>query len=294
MNTEQIECFLTVSDTLSFAAAAEMLNITQPAVTHRINALEAELNVKLFKRTTRNVELTREGMAFMNDARKIMETAKGAVKRLSNPEVEEIIEELRIGGQGLVLLPRLAKAAGKLLESHPNLHPRFTSIPHKALFKMLEDEKLDCIVSFSQMSKNRDLQYREIMQTDFVCICPNGHRIAENTTCFSKDMMGERLILTAPLAMPENVEDFYSHAVATIPLKKLYISDNIEETCALVGAGFGISVLPRVLAMEFDNLRAVRISDCESLSFGVFYKSIKGNRLLKEYISAVRDEALWT
>ncbi len=66
MNTFQLKCFLTVTETLNFARAAQLLNITQPAVTHQIRSLENELNVRLFKRTTRNVELTHEGQLFIN------------------------------------------------------------------------------------------------------------------------------------------------------------------------------------------------------------------------------------
>ena len=60
MNTVQLECFLAVADNLSFARAAEQLHITQPAVTHQISSLENELNVKLFRRTTRTVALTKD------------------------------------------------------------------------------------------------------------------------------------------------------------------------------------------------------------------------------------------
>lgn len=55
MTTMQLDCFLIVAETLNFAAAAEKLNVTQPAVTQQIHALEKELNVKLFHRTTRTV-----------------------------------------------------------------------------------------------------------------------------------------------------------------------------------------------------------------------------------------------
>ena len=71
MNTVQLECFLAVADNLSFARAAEQLHITQPAVTHQISSLENELNVKLFRRTTRTVALTNDGWTFCGYARTI-------------------------------------------------------------------------------------------------------------------------------------------------------------------------------------------------------------------------------
>ncbi len=55
MNTFQLTCFLTLSETLNFAKTAEQLSVTQPAVTHQIQSLEAELGVRLFTRSTRSV-----------------------------------------------------------------------------------------------------------------------------------------------------------------------------------------------------------------------------------------------
>ena len=60
MNIFQLSCFLAVANSLSFARAAEQMNISQPAITHQIKALESELNVKLFRRSTRLVEITPE------------------------------------------------------------------------------------------------------------------------------------------------------------------------------------------------------------------------------------------
>lgn len=71
MNTSQIQCFLTIADTLNFARAAEQLHITQPAVTQQLHALEKELGVRLFHRSTHSVRLTDEGMLFLPDARQI-------------------------------------------------------------------------------------------------------------------------------------------------------------------------------------------------------------------------------
>ena len=64
MNTTQLECFLAVAEHLNFARASEDLHITQPAVTHQINSLENEFNVKFFRRTTRSVELTQDCLLY--------------------------------------------------------------------------------------------------------------------------------------------------------------------------------------------------------------------------------------
>ena len=86
MNTIQLECFLAVSDNLNFARAAEQLHITQPAVTHQIQSLEAELNTRLFVRTTRSVELTPAGFAFISDAKDILGLTRAAKARISSSD----------------------------------------------------------------------------------------------------------------------------------------------------------------------------------------------------------------
>ena len=78
MNTIQLECFVSVAEHLNFSKASRVLKITQPAVSHQIQSLEEELNVKLFTRTSKSVALTQEGLLFLPDVRLILRTAFSA------------------------------------------------------------------------------------------------------------------------------------------------------------------------------------------------------------------------
>mgnify|MGYP002508129758 CR=1 FL=1 len=59
------------------------------AVTHQIHSLEEELNTQLFRRTTRTVELTPEGLVFLNDAKNVLNIIALAKKRFEEPVVDE-------------------------------------------------------------------------------------------------------------------------------------------------------------------------------------------------------------
>ena len=74
MNTVQLECFIAVAEYLNFSKASRSLKITQPAVSHQIQTLEEELEVKLFNRTSKSVTLTHEGALFLTDAQLILKT----------------------------------------------------------------------------------------------------------------------------------------------------------------------------------------------------------------------------
>ena len=72
LNTTQLECFIAVANFLNFSRAAEHLRITQPAVSHQINALEDELGTRLFHRTSKSVQLTQAGHLFLQYAGEIL------------------------------------------------------------------------------------------------------------------------------------------------------------------------------------------------------------------------------
>ena len=107
MNTIQLECFIAVAEHLNFSRASQALKITQPAVSHQIQSLEEELEVKLFRRTSKSVSLTQEGLQFLPDAELILKTAFSAKERLGR---HESLIPLEIGchdRMALELLPDL-------------------------------------------------------------------------------------------------------------------------------------------------------------------------------------------
>lgn len=89
MNTEQLRYFLSVADHCNFTEAAREHYVTQPAITHQISALERELGVKLFLRTTRSVKLTAAGELFVEDANVMLDQQERALARLRQLESKE-------------------------------------------------------------------------------------------------------------------------------------------------------------------------------------------------------------
>lgn len=71
MNEHQLLCFLTVSRTLNFTAAAKELYCTQPALSYQIRSLEKELDLALLSRSTTQVVLTEAGRAFVPHAERL-------------------------------------------------------------------------------------------------------------------------------------------------------------------------------------------------------------------------------
>ena len=82
MNIQQLESFIQVAENLSFARAAEVLNMTQSAVSRQISSLENELGASLFHRSTRTVSLTPAGISFLDDAKDVVKRLQVASLRM--------------------------------------------------------------------------------------------------------------------------------------------------------------------------------------------------------------------
>ena len=82
MELRHLRHFVAVAEELHFARAAERLGMEQSPLSHSIRNLEAELNIKLFQRTTRRTWLTRAGTRLYSDAKRILTDIEVATSSL--------------------------------------------------------------------------------------------------------------------------------------------------------------------------------------------------------------------
>ncbi|GGA28619.1 LysR family transcriptional regulator [Neptunicoccus cionae] len=75
---QALEVFVAVAEAESFVGGARVTGLSAPSVTRGVNALEARLGARLFTRTTRTVQLTDIGQAYLEDARHVLEQLRAA------------------------------------------------------------------------------------------------------------------------------------------------------------------------------------------------------------------------
>lgn len=89
MYNPQLETFITVAESGSFAKAADKLYISPTAVIKQINILESNLDIKLFNRTHRGLTLTAAGKSLYSDARYIIRYSHESLERAKNAMQKE-------------------------------------------------------------------------------------------------------------------------------------------------------------------------------------------------------------
>lgn len=154
MNTTQLECFVTVAECLNFSKAADILKLTQPAVSHQIRSLEEELEVKLFHRTSKNVSLTQEGLLFLADAHLILKTALSAKRRL---EDHTPIIPFELGCHNHLEMNLLPPVLKILSQNFPLLRPTIHLVPFPSLLDMVENSQLNAALGIKEEQNKSSL-----------------------------------------------------------------------------------------------------------------------------------------
>src|SRR5580765_7451191 len=81
MELRQVRSFLSIAETLHFGRTAELIHLSQPALSHQIRTLEEEVGVRLFERNRRKTTLTAAGSAFRDEAAAALSQLEQAIRR---------------------------------------------------------------------------------------------------------------------------------------------------------------------------------------------------------------------
>ena len=120
MEIRVLKYFLTVARKQSFSKAAEELHITQPTLSRQIRELEEMYHVTLFKRDTRHVELTEEGLLLKKRAVEIIELVRVTSEELSSPEI--LSGDIHIACPESNSMNLIAKVIQRASQEQPHIH----------------------------------------------------------------------------------------------------------------------------------------------------------------------------
>src|ERR1700754_4910833 len=138
LDLRKLRYFVAVAEELNFIRAAERLHIAQPVLTRQIKALENELGVDLFVRSTRGTALTPAGVGFVDDARSILRSAVAMRRR---------VRQLARGGSRLTIgfMPGILPTATvrALRDRFPGLTVEVVRTSYDDQVEMVLDGRID-------------------------------------------------------------------------------------------------------------------------------------------------------
>lgn len=284
MNTQQLESFVQVAENLNFARAAEILNITQSAVSRQINSLESELGTKLFHRSTRTVSLTPAGISFLDDAKTVLKRLQAAFLKIQD-HTKANIQILSIACSNDSNLLYLSRILAQCRKQIPEMHPFLRVIPHRSILNLFIHGEIDVLFGFKDDVPLRSgIIYKELTKIPICYAVSSEHPYAEKESLSEKDLFSENLIICNSFEIPSKVATLQNHLEQQFLPDSVYYCENLQVVLSLIKAGYGFAVLPDG-SSDDSEITYIPFTDSTPMSYGFFYKSTSQNPIIKKFLS---------
>lgn len=286
MNTQQLDAFIQVAETLNFAHAARALNVTQSAVSRQIHALEEELNAKLFYRTTRTVALTPEGIIFLEHAKQIQGHLKMAAAKLHH-HTSARTQMLTIGCESEVDLDFLCGTLSMCRQQIMAFHPILRVMPHRALLNLFYQGEIQVLFGLREnLPIQQDVVFLELERRPLCCVLPSAHPYAKKKEIDEVELFSQHLILCTSDSISPKAVELQNRIAQHISPERIHVSSNPQAILTLIRAGYGCSILP--MASGHDPAIAyVPLKNAQTLTYGVIYDRTSNDSVLKRFVEVV-------
>lgn len=245
-----LRAFLAVADMESFHRAADALNLSQPALSRRIQKLEQTIGAPLLDRTTRRVAATALGSEMLPHVRRMIEAFDGSLFGM---------RDTGLGQSGLVTIACLPTAAFYFLPAvirefnaqYPHVRFRILDLPANDGLQSVARGEVEFGINFMGAS-DPDLIFDKLAEDPFVLVTHREHPLALRDEIRWADLAPHPIITVHRSSANRTLLDA-ALAKASIKLRWFYEVTHLSTSLGLVEAGLGISVLPKMATPHTDH-----------------------------------------
>ena len=243
MELRHLRYVVTVADTLHFGQAAKRLHLSQPPLSQQIRQLEDELQVKLFHRTKRQVQLTEAGRMFVQEARVILAQA-AHVSNLASRMTRGQVGQLTVGVAGPVDAPIFVEILRAFATRYPKVHIVLRNLGSMDQTQAISEGRLHA--GFVDLPiDDAGLATVPVLRQPIVLALPPEHPLAAHERVPLRALADEPQIMFAR----SNAPRFFDAVLAAcrqagFSMNIAHEVDNLYTACALVAAGLGVCFVP--------------------------------------------------
>ncbi|HYZ72489.1 MAG TPA: LysR family transcriptional regulator [Chthoniobacterales bacterium] len=278
MELRQIRSFLSIAETLHFGLTAEMIHLSQPALSLQIRALEDEIGVRLFERNRRKTALTAAGVAFREDA-------TAALLRL-----EQAIHKAKLAADGKLGILRIGFISTAGSEFVPTIVRQFRERNAEVEFslrniltinqiQMLDAGSLDIGFLRLPIGEHFELEVVTVHREPFVLVVPSSHKLAKKKRVRLHELSDQDFVMYERTYAPGFHDLIFGmlRDAGIIP-KVRQMAGEMSTLISLVDSSTGVAILPAsIVKRSVASVVACEITDKIPMSeIGVAVR--KGNR----------------
>jgi len=194
MELRHIRSFLSIAGTLHFGRTAELIHLSQPALSLQIRALEEEVGVRLFERNRRKTTLTAAGAAFRDDAAAALSQLEQAIRR-ARLAANGKLGLLRIGFISTAGSELVADIVRQFRKSNPDVEFSLRNILTAEQVRMLETGALDIGFLRLPIGAQSTLDVVTVHREPFVLVVPSSHKLAKRKRARLREVAGENFVM---------------------------------------------------------------------------------------------------
>lgn len=290
MDLHQLRCFIAVAEELHFGRAARRLDLLPSALGRRIRLLEEDLATRLLARTTRNVALTADGTALLDEARALVVAADDLADRFRTRGRSKAAT-LKVGAIDTAAAGLVPMLLHDFREQRPDVAVQLLEEKTVRLLPRLLSGRLDLVFVRPPGHTDRRLEFQFLFHETAVVAVPTRHPLARRQRLAIADLADQ------PLIVPERRSRPHSHDVTTRLFAEAALRPRIAQVAEekqtivnLVAADMGVAIVPRwtsrmaVTGVRFIPLKLPGAATANTLPLAAAW--VRGSR------DPVRDEML--
>jgi DNA-binding transcriptional LysR family regulator len=290
LTLRQVEAFKAVIENGTVSSAAEMLHVSQPAMSKLIAHFEADTGLKLFDREKGRLAPTEHGMRLYEEIDRIF----AGVRQVEN--AAEAIRREERGQLAVGVMPALSgtfiqRATMGFLENRADVFCSVQSLSSHRIADWLATRKLDVGLASARID-NPYISMEPLMEHPLVCIMPLGHPLAAKSRIEPQDLDRIPFVTFNP---DSNAGQCVSTVLERYRVKPhTVLVANISPTlCELVAAGLGVSLVHPLMVSGLEQRLVIRPFE-PAVLFGFVLCSSRDNRnssLVQAFAQQVRITA---
>ena len=255
MNFTQLRAFHAVATTGGFTKAAEFLNVTQPAITRQLKALEEGYGIALFHRRGHRLDLTEPGQDLFNVSQRIFGLIAEAGDIVSG-ESELQGGSLRVGADSPFYIMEILAA---FKERYPSLALTVSMNSANDLFQALDNYEIDVAVvtALDLAPKFTGVAYTRL---DLAMLVPEGHPWVGREGVSLSMMEGQPVVLREPTSMTRQL---FTQALEQAGVKSTVVLELRNQVAVREAVAAGLGLAPELVGgmRQDERLRRVPITD---------------------------------
>lgn len=242
MELQQLRCFLAVAELESFTRGAKRAFVSQPALSASISKLEAELGLKLFTRSKRNVVLTPAGHVLLKRAKRIVEECARAKDELKYHEVQRM---LRLGVVNTLSINHVARLIEQYRRQNPNLRLTVFDATDVEMEQLAQAGRIDVALTLLQERPDNRSTFKHstaLFSEPYRVAMASDHHLSQSASIRFTDLENEAFIARSHC---EYRRIFQQRIKASgVRLNIAYVTNQDDRALKLVEEGVGVALIP--------------------------------------------------